>query len=237
MTRPEWRPRSTQTPRGGPRWLRSRRTAVAFTAAAVTVVALYAAGGVKGGRSGAPAAAPAGAAPAAGAAVVPLSARSREAQLLREWLSRPVVPVGRNLFAPVTPTVRENQGTLAKSPPDPSDATQQQQRSGGLRQGPAALPAGTLAVQSTLMGPVPTAVINGRVVREGDVVASGVGGPAGAGGGRVAASPTGRAEGSTETERAGAGAGLYRVLRIEPRRVIVEHMGVALEIPMDRSHD
>ena len=87
------------------------------------------------------------------------------------------------------------------------------------------------------MGPVPTAVINGRVVREGDVVASGVG-PAGAGEGGSrdrdrADRPTGRAEGSTETERAGAEAGMFRVLRIEPRRVIVEQMGVALEIPMD----
>ncbi len=54
------------------------------------------------------------------------------------------------------------------------------------------------------MGTRPKAVINGDLVGEGDLVASG----------------TGRAR----TQ--------FRVLKIEPRRIIVEREGIRLEIPM-----
>ena len=63
-----------------------------------------------------------------------------------------------------------------------------------------------IRLQSTLAdGAKPTALVNGRLVREGDVVAIG----------------TGRAR----TE--------FRVLRIEARRILLEHEGIGLEVQMD----
>jgi hypothetical protein len=53
-----------------------------------------------------------------------------------------------------------------------------------------------LRLQSTVMGATPRALLNGDMVREGDVVAS------------------------------------FRVLKIEPRRIVVEREGIKLEIPM-----
>ena len=64
-------------------------------------------------------------------------------------------------------------------------------------------------------GSEPTAVVNGQTVREGDVVACG----AGEAGGDQAAGAEARSE--------------FRVLAIEARRVIVEHKGIRLEIPME----
>ena len=56
--------------------------------------------------------------------------------------------------------------------------------------------AGNLRLDSIIMGPQPKAMIDGKLVAEGDVVA------------------------------------LFRVLKIEPRRIIVEREGIKLEIQM-----
>ena len=64
--------------------------------------------------------------------------------------------------------------------------------------------ASQLRLQSTLMGATPKAVIDGEMVSEGDVVACG--------------------SGETRTT--------FRVLKIEPRRIIVEREGIKLEIQM-----
>ena len=63
-----------------------------------------------------------------------------------------------------------------------------------------------IRLQSTLMGANPTALVDGQTVREGDVVASG--------------------SGVTRTA--------FRVLKIEPRRIILEREGVRSEIPLDQ---
>jgi hypothetical protein len=64
--------------------------------------------------------------------------------------------------------------------------------------------ASQLRVQTTMMGARPKAVVNGDYVGEGDVVASG----------------TGQARTT------------FRVLKIEPRRIIIEREGIKLEVPM-----
>lgn len=66
--------------------------------------------------------------------------------------------------------------------------------------------AARLRLQTTVMGAAPTALIDGRLVREGDVIAVG--------------------EGPSRAD--------FRVLRIEPRKVIVEREGIRLEIVMQQ---
>jgi hypothetical protein len=65
--------------------------------------------------------------------------------------------------------------------------------------------ASQLRLQSTMMGAQPKAVINGELVREGDVVACGAAGDRGV---------------------------TFRVLKIEARRIIIEREGIKLEIQM-----
>ena len=63
-----------------------------------------------------------------------------------------------------------------------------------------------IRLQSTLMGgPRPAALVNGQMVREGDVVATG----------------------------SGASRTSYRVLKIEARRVILEREGIRSEVPLE----
>lgn len=137
--------------------------------------------------------------PAAAADTTALPARSAEANVkpLREWLEEPLLPAGRNLFigaaAPAITTFESG----AKSVPAPADAKGERTIS-------------QMRLQSTLMGAEPSAVINGQVVREGDVVATG-----------TAPGPHGGSQSD------------FRVKKIEARRVIVEQKGVALEIPLD----
>ena len=64
--------------------------------------------------------------------------------------------------------------------------------------------ASQLSLQTTVMGMKPKAVVNGELVGVGDVVASGTG------------------ESRTT----------FRVLKIEPRRIIVEREGIKLAVPM-----
>ena len=103
---------------------------------------------------------------------------------LRKWADAPVGPVSRNLFAvrleyfpfegPKTPTgdVREraNDGFWAKL--EKSLALQADQRDKRENQKANYIKAAAqLKLQSTIMGPLPKALVNGELVGEGDVVA------------------------------------------------------------------
>lgn len=126
-------------------------------------------------------------------------------EALREWASRPISPLNRNLFAinyeffpqdgTRVPVLRAPQGDgfwdrLAKSMTARADAKKEQEV---LREN-LRLQAAQLKVQSTVMGAQPKALINGGLVGEGDVVAS------------------------------------FRVSKIEARRVVVEREGIKLEL-------
>jgi hypothetical protein len=130
------------------------------------------------------------------------------AQRVREWLSEPIKPLTRNLFSvkldyfPVDGT-RAKQGVktaadgefwgrLEKSLMLRADQRDKRENlAANFR-----AEAGNLRLDSIMMGPSPKAMINGKLVAEGDVVAS------------------------------------FRVLKIEPRRIIVEREGIRLEILM-----
>jgi hypothetical protein len=103
---------------------------------------------------------------------------------LAQWLGTPIVPVVRNLFtikldyypqdgAKVNQTLRAPQGNgfwdkLAKSMASKADQRKERQiLIENLR-----LQAMQLKLQSTVMGATPRALVNGGMVREGDVVAS-----------------------------------------------------------------
>lgn len=103
---------------------------------------------------------------------------------LQEWLNTPIVPVVRNLFAikldyypqdgtKVNQTLRAPQGNgfwdkLAKSMASKADQRKERQILIENLQ----LQAMQLKLQSTVMGATPRALVNGGMVREGDVVAS-----------------------------------------------------------------
>ena len=133
---------------------------------------------------------------------------------LRKWMDAPAVPLGRNLFTvnlerfpqDGNRTTTPNDGVvgfwdeLAKSMNSRADVRKERQiLLENLTQ-----QASQMRLQSIVMGASPKAVINERVVSEGDVVACGSG------------------ENSTS----------FRVLKIEPRRIIVEREGIKLEIQM-----
>ena len=127
---------------------------------------------------------------------------------LAEWVKSPIAPIGRNLFAVKLDyypqdgsrsdsTLRAPTGDgfwdkLAKSMASKADQRKERQILIENLQ----LQAMQLRLQSTVMGATPRALLNGDMVREGDVVAS------------------------------------FRVLKIEPRRIVVEREGIKLEIPM-----
>jgi len=105
-------------------------------------------------------------------------------QAVQDWVRAPIAPVGRNLFAvkldyfpqdgtKVDQTLRAPQGNgfwdkLAKSMASKADQRRERQILVENLQ----LQAMQLRLQSTVMGPSPGALINGSLVREGDVVAS-----------------------------------------------------------------
>ncbi|HEV7300387.1 MAG TPA: hypothetical protein VGN72_13555 [Tepidisphaeraceae bacterium] len=112
----------------------------------------------------------------------PLSDQASPA--VQEWVRTPIAPVGRNLFAikldyfpqdgtKVDQTLRAPQGNgfwdkLAKSMASRADQRRERQILVENLQ----LQAMQLRLQSTVMGPSPGALVNGSLVREGDVVAS-----------------------------------------------------------------
>jgi hypothetical protein len=129
-------------------------------------------------------------------------------EALREWASRPVSPLSRNLFAvnydffpqdgsrPVVLRAPQGDGfwdRLAKSMTARADAKREQEV---LREN-LRLQAAQLKIQSTVMGVAPKALINGELVGEGDTVAS------------------------------------FRISRIEARRVVVEREGIKLELRLN----
>ncbi len=131
------------------------------------------------------------------------------AEALRSWLASPIAPLERDLFAikldyypqdgsRIAKTLRAPSGDgfwdqLAKSMAAKADQIKERRiLIENLR-----LQAAQLKLQTTLMGRQPRAMVNGELVKEGDVVAS------------------------------------FRVLEIEPRRIIVEREGIKLEILMN----
>jgi hypothetical protein len=102
-----------------------------------------------------------------------------------------------------TASLVESEGfwdAVAKSLPSQADQKKERQILAENLQ----LKAAELKLQSTVLGPTPKALVNGELVSEGDVLASG--------------------SGESRTP--------FRVLKIEPRRIIVEREGIMLEIPM-----
>lgn len=135
---------------------------------------------------------------------LPALGRADHTTMLLNWARQPIVPMRRNLFAiPFDYYVDEQAhsigsgtegfwGMLAKSLSLQADQqTQRQALIEGIRD-----KARALQLQSIMFGAVPTAMINGEVVRTGNLV-----------------------EG-------------FRILKIEPRRLIVERQGIELAISM-----
>jgi hypothetical protein len=129
-------------------------------------------------------------------------------EALKDWASRPVSPLNRNLFAinydffpqdgSRPPVLRAPQGDgfwdrLAKSMTARADARKEQEV---LREN-LRLQAAQLKLQTIVMGVEPKAVINGELVGEGDVVAS------------------------------------FRISKIEARRVVVEREGIKLALRLN----
>jgi hypothetical protein len=129
-------------------------------------------------------------------------------EALKEWASRPVSPLNRNLFAinydffpqdgsrPAVLRAPQGDGfwdRLAKSMTARADARKEQEV---LREN-LRLQAAQLKIQTIVMGAEPKAVINGELVGEGDVVAS------------------------------------FRISKIEARRVVVEREGIKLALRLN----
>ena len=136
---------------------------------------------------------------------------------VKAWLSQPNPSPSRNLFVIRQDRYRRAEPTPAQAnkPTKPgifsslekwaSRAADDQKRQSILLEN-LQREVARLRLQSTVMGAQPTALIDGRLVREGDVVASG--------------------EGSSRA--------VFRVLKIEARRVILECQGIRLEIAMQQ---
>lgn len=136
---------------------------------------------------------------------------------VQAWLSQPNPSPSRNLFVIRQDRYRRAEPTPAQAnkPTKPgifsslekwaSRAADDQKRQAILLEN-LQREVARLRLQSTVMGAQPTALIDGRLVREGDVVASG--------------------EGSSRA--------VFRVLKIEARRVILECQGIRLEIAMQQ---
>lgn len=132
-----------------------------------------------------------------------------------QWLKRPIMPLSRDLFAIHVedyPLVATKAATLAPSPVTGFWDDIEKSRSGPADQKKRRemliedlqREAAKLRLQTTMMGPVPQAIIGGNLVREGSLVSPG-----------------------------GADAGVeFRVLKILSRRVVVEREGIRLELSM-----
>ena len=159
-------------------------------------------------------------------AVAPRAAEPAEARTsLQEWLDLPVQPLTRNPFSAggKSASAPEQKSPLNSAdgiqrredvmpPPDPgpahplvtrdvTDRTTRPASASGSRDEQAR----QVRLQSTLTGAVPTALVDGRMVREGDVVATG----------------------------SGVSRTTFRVLKIEARRIILEREGIRSEIPIE----
>ncbi len=141
------------------------------------------------------------------------SGLSDHAERLSEWTRQPVRPLARNLFAVnltyyrrADSNVRRDDGEmgfweeLAKSRAAKTD----QKKARQILIENLQLQAAQIRLQSTVMGAQPKAMVNGKLVGEGDVVA-------------------------VETADAKT---TFRVIKIEARGMIVEHEGIRLAISM-----
>jgi hypothetical protein len=145
------------------------------------------------------------------------------AAALQEFLSRPIVPLGRNLFAvqldryptdgtrPViqqaTLPVETFWDELAKSMSARAERMNERQ----AQEDRIRAAAKRLLLQTTVMGSQPKAMVNGQLVAEGDLVKP--------------------VTGEEEV------AAWFRVLRIEPQRIIVERDGIKLTVRMVKNGD
>jgi hypothetical protein len=145
------------------------------------------------------------------------ASRSAEASsALRTWLSAPPAPINRNLFAVNLNQYPQENSNRTSSEVSPAGAgfwgelAKSVSAKADLSKERQILlenlqqQASQLSLQTTVMGVKPKAVVNGELVGVGDVVASGTG------------------ESRTT----------FRVLKIEPRRIIVEREGIKLAVPM-----
>jgi hypothetical protein len=144
------------------------------------------------------------------------TARNETRNALQAWLDQPSENINRNLFAvnldrfpqdsgKITPASGRNSlfwDELAKSMSQQADVRKERR----VLYENLAQQASQLRLQSTMMGAVPKAVINGELVREGDAVVCGA---------------SGTEPGVT-----------FRVLKIEARRIMIEREGIKLEIQM-----
>jgi hypothetical protein len=138
---------------------------------------------------------------------------------MRHWLAAPAEKVNRNLFAARIEDYPQLSGRKSRNGANGAKGLSEEEKSARQSADEAKerqslteamhLEARQLVLTSTVIGTSPKALINGQMVKEGDVVASGAG----------------------ESPNGDPGAG-FRVLRIEARRVIIEREGIKLEILM-----
>jgi len=139
------------------------------------------------------------------------SGKNEQSAAVQRWLSSSPAKIDRNLFAIKLDYYPQPSGKglprVGKSATDDDKSAVQEAdvlKEWAARSEAAQLQARQLKLQSTMMSAVPQALISGQMVKEGDVVAS----------------------------TPGESSGNFRVLKIEPRRIIVERDGIKLEILM-----
>lgn len=151
----------------------------------------------------------------------PRSANRRDGHAaMRRWLAGPAPKVNRNLFAAHIDHYPQLSGRRGKNSQNGTKDLSPEEKLNRLSADEAKerqtltdrlqLEARQLSLTSTVTGATPKALINGQMVKEGDVVASG--------------------SGDSQASESGDG---FRVLRIEARRVIIEREGIKLEILMN----
>ncbi|CAN5400400.1 hypothetical protein BH10PLA1_BH10PLA1_02570 [soil metagenome] len=149
--------------------------------------------------------------PASGERDFRASGKKDTSAAMQRWLTSTPAKIARNLFAVdldhyphlsgKSPISRNRQSTDEdKSAEQAAD----EQKDWESRVQVLQRQAGQLKIQSTMMSAKPQALINGQMVREGDLV----------------------------TSDPGESQASFKVLKIEPRRIIVEHEGIRLEILM-----
>ena len=139
------------------------------------------------------------------------SGKNDTAVAVQRWLTATPPKITRNLFAVrleyypqlSSRSLRQNGAARAEDDKSAAEAADVQKQRQARIDAVQAL-ARQLKLQSTVMSVVPQALINGQMLKEGDVVVSG----------------------------SGEDSGSFQVLKIEPRRVIVERDNVKLEIVM-----
>lgn len=190
-----------------------KRTGVLAVLSAVLLVLI---GRAVMGNSVAPAPAVAGPVmvspkPAGTDAALRSSGKSEQSAAVQRWLGTSPPKINRNLFAIQIDYYPQPSGKglpkLGKTAADEDKSATQEAdvlKEWAARSEAAQVHARQLKLQSTMMSAFPKALISGQMVKEGDVVAS----------------------------TPGDSSGDFRVLKIEPRRVIVEREGIKLEILM-----